>query len=114
MSGYRSPLRLRRLAQGPVELDHHRPGAPTVAEGQAQPPRVLAHTALNHTVDDPPPHLCPEPVHRQAQLRGEVACLDHDIVTVDFDDWRGWVHCDAPEPRNRVQPRLIWRGRLSS
>jgi hypothetical protein len=33
--GYRSPLRLRRLAQGPVALDHHRPGARTVADGQA-------------------------------------------------------------------------------
>jgi hypothetical protein len=31
----RLPLRPRRLAQGPVGLDHHRPGARTVAEGQA-------------------------------------------------------------------------------
>jgi hypothetical protein len=31
--GYQSPLRPRRLAQGPVALDHHRPGARTVAEG---------------------------------------------------------------------------------
>ena len=31
----RSPLRQRRLAQGPVALDHHRPSARTVAKGQS-------------------------------------------------------------------------------
>jgi len=59
------------------------------------PPRVIAHTALNHAVDDPPPHLCPEPVHRQVEPRGEVVCLDRDIVTMDLDDRRRWVHRDA-------------------
>jgi hypothetical protein len=32
---FRLPLRPRRLAQGSVALDHHRPGARTVAKGQA-------------------------------------------------------------------------------
>jgi hypothetical protein len=32
---FRSSLRPRRLAQGPVMLDHHRPDARTVAKGQA-------------------------------------------------------------------------------
>src|ERR1700722_17157791 len=96
---HRSPLRLRRLAQDPVALDQHRPGARTEAEGQAEPPRVLAHTALNHAVDDSPPHFCPELVYRQTESCGEVACLDRDIVTVDLDDRREWIHWDAPAPR---------------
>src|SRR6266496_274996 len=86
---------LRRLAQGPIARGPppSRRARGSERSGVAAPRPT--HTALNHAVNDPPPHLCPESVHRQTEPRGDVASLDHDIVTMDLDERWGWVHRDA-------------------
>ena len=75
-----------RLVQGAVRLDDQGPGARAIAEGEPQPSRVLADPALDDAEDDPPLHLHPQPVGREAELLREVGRVDRDLLVADVDD----------------------------
>src|SRR3954470_2659750 len=91
-----------RFMERAVRLDDRRPQARPVLEGETQPSRVLTNTALGNAVDDPPPHLRPEPVYRQAELDREVTRLDGGLIAIDFDNAREWVCRHTSDSRRRI------------